>query len=106
MEALLLIVAGLGLYFLPTIVGYSKSNAGAIFLLNLFLGWTFIGWVVALVWASTTEPPRPVIPPTYSTSKPASSSSIDEIVKLSSLRDKGAITEAEYQREKERILNR
>jgi hypothetical protein len=21
-------------------------------LLNLFLGWTFIGWVVALVWAA------------------------------------------------------
>jgi hypothetical protein len=24
---------------------------GAIFALNLLLGWTLIGWVVALVWA-------------------------------------------------------
>jgi hypothetical protein len=106
MEALFVIVAGLGLYFLPTIVGYNKSNAGAIFLLNLFLGWTFIGWVVALVWASTTEPPRQVVPPSYNTSKPSSLSSVDEIMKLNTLREKGAITEIEYQKEKERILSR
>jgi hypothetical protein len=42
-------------YFLPTIVGKEKKNAGAIFVLNLCLGWTLIGWVVALVWACTTE---------------------------------------------------
>lgn len=44
------------LYFLPTIIGLHKRNAGAIFVLNLFLGWTLIGWVVALVWALTTDP--------------------------------------------------
>jgi hypothetical protein len=27
-----------------------------IFLLNLFLGWTVVGWVVALIWAITSEP--------------------------------------------------
>jgi len=25
----------------------------AITLLNLFLGWTFIGWIIALIWAIT-----------------------------------------------------
>lgn len=44
------------LYFLPTIVGRQKHNAGAIFVLNLLLGWTIIGWVVAMVWAVTKEP--------------------------------------------------
>lgn len=41
------------LYFLPSIIGASrkKKNAGAIFALNLFLGWSLIGWVIALVWA-------------------------------------------------------
>ena len=41
------------LYFIPSFVAFSgkKKNAGAICCLNLFLGWTFIGWVVALVWA-------------------------------------------------------
>lgn len=41
------------LYFLPTIgaVMEKKENTAAIFLVNLLLGWTFIGWVIALVWA-------------------------------------------------------
>jgi hypothetical protein len=42
-------------YFLPTFVGQSKRNAGAIFVLNLLLGWTVIGWVLALVWAMTVD---------------------------------------------------
>ena len=43
------------LYMLPTIVAISahRTNAGAIATLNVLLGWTFIGWVVALVWAMT-----------------------------------------------------
>lgn len=103
---LILFLGGIALYFLPSIIGASKANAGAIFALNLFLGWTFIGWVVALVWALTTDPPRPFVPPTRTVSSNQSSSSIaDEISKLVALREKGAITEAEYQREKEKILN-
>lgn len=43
------------IYFIPTISGRHKKNATAIFMLNLFLGWTFIGWVVALVWACMKE---------------------------------------------------
>jgi hypothetical protein len=51
-----LIIVFLGLlYFLPTIVGRNKRNANAIMMLNIFLGWTFIGWVVALVWAMTVD---------------------------------------------------
>lgn len=46
----LLILASVALYFLPSIVGRDKRNASAIFVLNLLLGWTLIGWVVALVW--------------------------------------------------------
>jgi len=50
---------GMLLYFLPSIVGGRKTNALAIFMLNLFLGWTFLGWVVALVWACTKESAQP-----------------------------------------------
>lgn len=42
-------------YLLPAIIAASRKhhNAGAIFTLNLLLGWSVIGWFVALVWAMT-----------------------------------------------------
>jgi hypothetical protein len=43
------------LYFLPSIIGKDKRDALGIFLLNLFLGWTLIGWVVAFLWACASE---------------------------------------------------
>ena len=51
--ALLILGIALILYFLPTVIAFSNSrkNRVAIFVLNLFLGWTFFGWVGALVWA-------------------------------------------------------
>lgn len=54
-------LAGLALYFLPTIIAVArqKRNALPIFVLNAFLGWTFIGWVAALVWCLTAEPASP-----------------------------------------------
>src|SRR5580704_12338777 len=55
----ILMTVSLGVYFLPTLCGMKKRNAGAIFALNLLLGWTLIGWVVALVWALTVEPVTP-----------------------------------------------
>jgi hypothetical protein len=44
-------------YFLPTIAAMvrSKRDALSIFLLNLFLGWTLIGWIIALVWAFKSD---------------------------------------------------
>jgi hypothetical protein len=50
---LLAIVACLGFYFLPTITANWRQhkNADAILILNLFLGWTVIGWIIALIWA-------------------------------------------------------
>jgi hypothetical protein len=50
---------GLVMYFLPSLIalGRSKRDLLAIFLLNLFLGWTGIGWVVALVWAVKHDVP-------------------------------------------------
>jgi len=48
------------LYFLPSILGHNKRGAAGIILLNVFLGWTVIGWVIALIWAVTAEPYSPV----------------------------------------------
>ena len=55
--ALFVVVLSLG-YFLPAMVAWTngRANTSAIFALNLLLGWTLIGWVVALVWAMTNAP--------------------------------------------------
>lgn len=57
MNGLILFLFALALYFLPFLVatGRHKKNTGAIFVLNLFLGWTLVGWVVSLVWATTKD---------------------------------------------------
>jgi len=55
MGAILLLIVGLFFYFIPALLAQGKRNAPAIFVLNLFLGWTFVGWVVALVWAVTKD---------------------------------------------------
>ncbi len=52
------LLVSLFLYFLPAYLARNKPNFTAILLLNLFAGWTFIGWIVALVWALSSEPQR------------------------------------------------
>jgi len=46
-------------YFLPSIIALARSKRDtlAIFLLNFFLGWSVIGWIVALVWAAKHDAP-------------------------------------------------
>jgi Superinfection immunity protein len=56
MGAMLLVLFSVFTYFIPTYVGRKKRNFAAIFVLNFFLGWTLVGWVVALVWAVTKDP--------------------------------------------------
>jgi hypothetical protein len=46
-------LVGIGLYFLPSLIAAARQthNAIGVFLLNLFLGWTGIGWILALIIA-------------------------------------------------------
>ena len=46
------------LYFVPAIVAAARRthNATGILLLNVFLGWTVIGWFVALILAMCSVP--------------------------------------------------
>lgn len=48
-------IASLLFYFLPSFVAGMRGhqNTPAVVVLNIFLGWTFVGWVVALVWSFT-----------------------------------------------------
>jgi hypothetical protein len=53
------------IYFIPALIGKAKANARAILVLNLFLGWTLVGWVVAFVWAVTREREGEASPETH-----------------------------------------
>jgi len=56
------LIVAVAVYFIPTWIAYARKhhNANAIFVVNLLLGWSFIGWVVALVWALTVVKPKEV----------------------------------------------
>ncbi len=53
LATILIVIVLVLVYFLPSIVAYSRAhrNKVAIFFLNLLAGWTFIGWVAAFVWS-------------------------------------------------------
>ncbi|NTW84185.1 MAG: superinfection immunity protein [Chlorobiaceae bacterium] len=46
------------MYFLPTIVAMLRDHRQKlqVFILNLLAGWTFVGWIVAIVWACEKKP--------------------------------------------------
>lgn len=50
-------------YWLPTIIAIARHTHSALGVaaLNFFLGWTVVGWVMALLWALAASPARQVI---------------------------------------------
>jgi hypothetical protein len=52
---LLSALVALAVYFIPALVAWRRDHKSLpfVFCLNAMLGWTFFGWVVALVWAIT-----------------------------------------------------
>ncbi len=50
-------IISLIIYFVPTVIAIHRGhrNKVAIIVLNIFVGWSFIGWVVALVWSFTSN---------------------------------------------------
>ena len=54
------------LYFTPAIVAFSRRvpNTGSVVVIDVLLGWTVIGWVVALALACRSKPAavQPVMP--------------------------------------------
>ena len=51
------------IYMLPAIIAGARSHKsyGSVAVVNIFLGWTFIGWIAALSMAfssGATEPPQ------------------------------------------------
>ncbi len=55
----LLVLLGAAAYFVPTIVASLRKvpNLGSVIVVNLLLGWTFVGWVVAMAMACRSQLP-------------------------------------------------
>lgn len=90
-------------YFLPTFIASRRDhpNGTSIFLLNLFLGWTFIGWLAALIWSASAIN-RPTKQAVVVATPPEDK--YQKLEKLGTLREKGLLTDAEYESEKTKLL--
>lgn len=82
-------------YLIPTIVACVKKHTYkvGIILLDIFLGWSLIGWVGALIWAC-------ILPD----NKKINNNKYEDLENLQKLKEDGAITEAEFEIEKAKIL--
>ena len=63
-------IVSLFLYFLPAFLARHRSDFTAIFVLNLLAGWTFIGWIIPLVWALSSGQQRQVAVPAQPAAPP------------------------------------
>ena len=55
-----IILIAAAIYFLPTIIAMMRNHhqTGMVFVIDLFFGWSLIGWVIALaIAASATRKP-------------------------------------------------
>lgn len=52
-----LLFIGAVVYLIPAIVASQRKhqNATPICLVNILLGWSVLGWIVALIWATTSN---------------------------------------------------
>jgi hypothetical protein len=56
------VLFGLALYLLPTIIGIVRrdsANVWQVVIINVAFGWTFVGWVIALVLAASNRGHNP-----------------------------------------------
>ncbi len=104
----IMVIVGICFYFIPSIIAVlrMKKNMIAILALNFFLGWSLIGWVISLVWSlSSDSKPAKIIVNRPASSQPKEDN-LDKLTKLKKLLDEGAITQDEFDQEKNRLLNK
>lgn len=126
----LVVLLGAG-FFLPTILAFRREhpNRWLIFVLNVAFGATFVGWVIALIWALNAahkprvgssggesglnlfvNDPKSVrfLPSqgsgTALTAKPTAGEVVLQIERLKDLLESGAITHTEFARLKDGVL--
>ncbi|MCR6661027.1 MAG: superinfection immunity protein [Asticcacaulis sp.] len=109
----------MGMYFAPGIVATLRKHSAvlAIWAVNLFFGWTIIGWIWALIWALghtfnksqqniiVTQVNAPV--ESKQAASPLTPQQVSEQIEgLIALKDKGHLTEEEFGLRKAEVLKR
>ncbi|HXU26848.1 MAG TPA: superinfection immunity protein [Bacteroidia bacterium] len=88
---------------LPYIIGRKKSYAKQLLLLNVFAGWTTIGWVGALIWAVLDDPiKQSQLSP--SQNNYTSTEALLVLEKLGVLLSQGFINADEFAQQKSKLL--
>jgi hypothetical protein len=67
--------------------------------LNIFLGWSIIGWIVALVWALSKDNQVLTI------EKKTNNEDVNQLIELRKLLEDGYITSIEFEKQKNKIIN-
>ena len=122
------LIVSLIIYFFPFLLSLLTGNrTGSVFVMNLFLGWTFIGWIWALIWAVTSDGNRNQVTVHNHVAKDKSQyqereiivpqtafidqlidkpSLLNQLSQLHALKEKNVITDSIYEQERQSILEK
>jgi len=117
MEGGLSLIIVCALYFLPAIIALHRQHPQQvpILLLNLFLGWTFLGWIAALIWSASNSAPTQIIiqnnvsalqvsPAPLPITRSDSEYKVIKLLEVEQLRKGGFLSDEEYQRKRLQII--
>src|SRR4051794_8553037 len=95
------------LYLIPNLIaaGRKSKRTAGVFVVNFFLGWTLLGWVLALAWAAGSDKEETTGKSVEKISVPTISVA-DELTKLSQLHKDGVISTEEFEYQKTSILKK
>lgn len=102
--AVILLFIFLFVYFLPSIIAArsNRDNVSSIFVINLIIGWSIIGWFIVLAWGlSNPKPDALAAKPESVSQKPKVNELISDLQKL---KENGIISEEEFNKKKTEIL--
>jgi hypothetical protein len=102
----LIVIVVIWIYILPTIIAYSRKREAkaTVLIINLFFGWSLIGWGIALYIALIKDDePEKIIIQHYNIKKD-NKSDFEKLIKLNELLEKNILTKEEFEIEKQKIL--
>lgn len=96
LAVILFVIVVAFVYFIPTMIAFHKKrkNKEVIFLANALVGWTAVGWILVFLW-SLFDGEKILAP----------SNNAAELEKFFELKEKGVITEEEFETKKKELLS-